>query len=90
MAQHINEFSIFHTSGNSYKIVSRIKLDMEKLCYLRDMGLLGYGQEFRIHSKCDGTEEIVPQYTTVSPLGKDYAPLTYYVYEISNIVDSSD
>ena len=44
-------------SGGEYKIVSTKKLKSQDILKFWDMGLLGYGQEFSIMSKCDGTEE---------------------------------
>lgn len=52
------------------------RLSREQILKLREMQLLGYGQEFSIKSQCDGKEE------------PDSAGL--YVYDCEDRVDSSD
>ena len=44
-------------SASYWTVTSRHKLTVEKLEGMRKLGVLGFGQEFRILSKCDGTEE---------------------------------
>lgn len=43
-------------SATNYRVTSQFKLTRDKLLALRDLGFLGMGQDFQIHSKCDGTE----------------------------------
>lgn len=74
----------------TYKITCTHRLTKDKLFELRKLGFLGYGQEMQILSKCDGTEEIVPEETKPSPRGPNYFPHTFYVYYVLDIVDSSD
>lgn len=44
-------------TASSYRIISLSKMTAEKLQGLFRLGFIGYGQEFEIISKCDGTEE---------------------------------
>ena len=90
----------------TYVTVTSLKrLDKETLQEMRHMGLLvGYGQEFRIHSQCDGKEEpagfdTVPciDEETGEPAvnkysGKPYEPIEipYYQYKVEHRVDSGD
>jgi len=48
-----------------YKVISRERLSKDTLHKLRDLGFLGFGQEFYINSKCDGSEE--PEIIEESP-----------------------
>lgn len=36
-------------NASYYKVTSQDRLDMERLCKLREAGFLGYGQEFEAH-----------------------------------------
>jgi hypothetical protein len=86
-------------------VTSLKKLSKEILQDMRTMGLLvGYGQEFRIHSQCDGDEEpaghdsipCVDDETgepAMNPYsGKPYQPIEvpYYQYKVEHRVDSGD
>lgn len=75
--------------GNSYRIVSRIRLSEQKIHEFRMLGFLGYGQEYRIMSPCNGSEQVDPKETMKSPLGADYFDLEFFVYEVLDLVDSS-
>lgn len=63
-----------------YEISCCYKLSPQKIKELFNMGVIGYGQEFHIHSKCDGTEEPV----------KNESGEYFYVYKTEARVDSSD
>lgn len=54
-------------TASSYRITSLSKLTAEKIQGLFNLGFIGYGQEFNVLSKCDGTEE---------PAGIDQVPCT--------------
>lgn len=86
-----------------YKITSTRKLNSEMIKHLWDAGFLGYGQEFMIKSKCDGTEQ--PEgVDVVESLNEDGSPQInpyshkpyppsknpYYCYNTEARVDSSD
>lgn len=43
-------------NAHYYKVTSTERLDEKRLRALRAGGFLGYGQDFIIKSKCDGTE----------------------------------
>ncbi len=75
--------------GGNFRILSTEKLSEEKIFALRDLGLLGYGQEFKILSHCDGTEVINPIETVPSLLGPAYADIKFFVYNVVDLVDSS-
>ena len=76
--------------GGDYRIISERKLDRDDIMALREIGLLGYGQEFTILTPCDGSEKIDPSETIPSPLGKPYVDMQFYVYRCYDMVDSSD
>jgi len=48
-----------------FRVTSRVKISRERMLKLRDAGFLGFGQEFSILSKCDGSEQ---------PAGHDSLP----------------
>jgi len=87
-----------------YKITSTHRLSREQIIGLRNLHLLGSGQEFRINSQCDGKEEPAG-FDTVNMIdtktgeiainrysGKQYEPVDepYYEYQTETRVDSSD
>lgn len=86
----------------SYTVTSTDKLKRDTLNALRDAGFLGYGQEFYIHSKCDGTEEPAGKDTVTCKLvhertgevvgeePENTSDFFYYVYHCESRVDSSD
>lgn len=76
--------------GGNYRIISERKLSKDDIMTFRNIGLLGYGQEFTILSPCDGSEEKDPKETIPCPLGPNYSPMFFYVYECYDMVDSSD
>ncbi len=39
-----------------YKVVSKFKLNNDRINSLRDVNIIGYGQTWCVKSKCDGTE----------------------------------
>lgn len=66
--EHVRTISLGRCYSESlYTVTSRNRLDRETLVALREANLLGYGQEFGVKSKCDGTEE---------PAGYDEVPCT--------------
>lgn len=87
----------------TYEIVSLRRVSQKTIHSLRELGLLGCGQEFLIDSPCDG-KEAPAGYDTVHCLNDDgtratnsytgrlYEPQQepYYVYRVRNRVDSSD
>ena len=89
-----------------YKVTSVKQLSKEQIEGLRDLGLLGSGQEFFIRSKCDGVEEpagfdtipCVDEETgeqAYNPYSEDRAPYPaqeepYYEYDIERRIDSGD
>lgn len=75
--------------GRNFRIISDKKLTKDDIMSLRKIGLLGYGQEFKILTPCDGSEKIDPAETMKSPLGKPYSDLQFYVYHCYDLVDSS-
>ena len=60
-----------------YVIISCKKLSSDKIKQLYNMGLIGWGQEFKIESVCDGTEQYDPDKKG-------------YEYKCFSNVDSSD
>ena len=88
----------------SYKITSTYVLDEKTLKALFYAGVIGYGQEFHIHSKVGRASEIagidvkewvddVTGEPAINPYTKNlYAPSEqpYYVYNVESRVDSSD
>lgn len=91
-------------SINGYRIRSNSQVGKDGLMALFNVGLLGSGQEFRIHSQCDGKEKPAGHY--VAPCvddktgmiaknpytGVDYEShqIPYYEYFTSTLCDSSD
>lgn len=86
----------------SYRVTSVEKINRDNLIKLRDAGFLGYGQEFTVHSQCDGKEEpggydMIDCHTYNSQghdLGKDESrqpiKVSYFIYNCESRVDSSD
>ena len=85
-----------------YKIVTNNRMSRKTIVSLRELGLLGSGQEFKITSQCDGEEEPAG-FDTVECINSDGTPAEnylgvpvepreepYYVYHIMNRIDSSD
>ncbi len=78
------------------------RLKLEALHKLNDIGVLGFGQEFYVRSKCDGTEEpaghdevqCVEEDGTPAkrPDGRAFEPHRYpfFVYECESRCDSGD
>ena len=91
-------------SSTLFKVVSIRPLSSKILSTLNEIGILGFGQEFYIHSKCDGMEECsvfdeqmcvddeTGEMAIDSRTGKPYgsARIGYFVYECESRVDSSD
>lgn len=91
-------------SVNWYRVRSMRRLTLADLRKLFDVGLLGSGQEFRVHSQCDGKEEHAGKYevpcvddktgciaknpVTGLPMPAHHYP--YYDYMTSTLCDSSD
>lgn len=86
-----------------YRVTSLSKLTRERIDALRKAGFLGYGQEFSITSKCDGTElpagidEEQPLDESGNPRINHYtkqpcSPVRqpYFIYNTEDRVDSSD
>lgn len=87
--------------ATTYSVESKSRrLTKEDLTTLYKLGLLGYGQDFRVISKCDSKVEAAIRdetpcvlSTTGDPCGNPkHAPSTVpvYVYECETRVDSSD
>ena len=87
----------------TYKITSLRRLSREQIVGLRELGLLGSGQEFSISSSCDGKEDPTG-HDTVYCLNEDgsravntytaklYEPREepFFVYRVTNRIDSGD
>lgn len=84
----ILNLKVEHLTGDSYRVTSGQRMTKDDLMVLRNLGCLGYGQEFHVRSVCDGTEK--PAFSEPSPLGKDYISNPYFVYDCYNVCDSSD
>lgn len=91
-------------SVNGYRVRSMRKLTREALQGLFKLGLLGSGQEFRIHGIVDGNETPAGHYVApcvdektglpaknpVTGLGYPDHKYPYYDYLTSTLCDSSD
>lgn len=101
----VPSFAVFHEKSvnlgrcyNGYhaRIESRIKLTGEDIGKLRAAKVLGYGQEFYIHSDMTAEPEVkVYRFTPsgINPVGgKAYPEQTrkVFVYRVEDRVDSSD
>jgi hypothetical protein len=74
----------------TYRVTSFRELKREDIKSLRDSGWLGYGQEYRLVTQ----EPIVDTYFPkgVNYRGEPHRPCTrqFFVYNVTDVVDSSD